>query len=197
MSDATPAVPPVFADKLTITLSPWPSKPPQVFAFCALCITLVALAYLFLVHASDKARESVMQVVVAYTTQPEGGTTQREDYYILGFWTPDEETDKDLSTIFKESVPEKYQWQTKSNDERTREFELKMLTRFRDTLEGFRHHSTTGVGKSGDRKRGQWWSITISKAVRPETFIELYKEYWKPQSTIYIEVVGRPEHLSP
>ncbi|MCW1922996.1 hypothetical protein OKA05_10570 [Luteolibacter arcticus] len=190
-SDNTP-VPQVLSPIMeTQKNSPlWPSTWLQFTSFLImLAVCLGGLVY-YLRFANDHDRRAISMLIATPDGKEPGYT---ENSYNLGFWTPDELTDEDMAN----STDSNYDWQKGSSEDKNLKFEEVLLKRCGDHMLGWRRHPIVGLGGSRTRKHGQWWTVTLHDSITPQDFAEKYKEFWKPRSKVYFEVVGRPHRMEP
>lgn len=158
----------------------YPKDKYGTFSIAVIGVVVVLSVYITLVVG----KEATTAIANSYIS---GKTSDGKDLsarsYQIQFWTPSAKT---IST--PGDIDQKWQIDVLNRGQIEKENDQfgEKLTHS-DKVSGLRRYEIYGKGRS-TAKYGYWWILTVKQDYKIQDFVNEYKEYWKTNDTVYIEV---------
>jgi hypothetical protein len=149
---------------------------------CAfICATIAFIAYLLLTPPAPPARRLWLPVVV----ETNGAQTVLGETRQMEFWTPSVNT-KDYLRKYNGEVDALEQWQVIPSDDAVVKFGSVLHSN--QNVFGYRREEVWGQGRTSF-KPGWWWTMNVTTNFSVEDLSRIYRDYWKSQRPLMIEVI--------
>lgn len=166
---------------------------PQTFyGMLSLLIIMVSLVLCFYIYVKlpNETQRNIADIFKSGKFDENGEPINTSETYLLGFWTPSEETAQywnDWSVRENKAIPLDEVWEAQNVAEKREKFIQHLACDIGCPISGFRYYKVFGKGR-GDSKPGYWWIATVESYYPISEFINNYKKVWGEPNSIYLEI---------